>query len=107
MGCICAGGRCWWPHAGVWCGHEPRRPEPQAAATTRVEALRPADPWAAPVRDGKLLPLLMQLVRVGKDVEGDCRRVPGMKRTADEVTVLLMSLAAAAAGYGSNWGRRH
>nr|TKW30366.1 hypothetical protein SEVIR_2G031600v2 [Setaria viridis] len=55
--------RCWWPHAGVWCGHEPRRPEPQAAATTRVEALRPADPWAAPVRDSKLLPLLMQLVR--------------------------------------------
>ncbi|TKW41269.1 hypothetical protein SEVIR_1G303900v4 [Setaria viridis] len=40
--------------------------------------------------------------KVGKDVEGDCRRAPGMKRTADEVTLLLMSLAAATAGYRSD-----
>nr|TKV99656.1 hypothetical protein SEVIR_8G057732v2 [Setaria viridis] len=31
----------------------------------------------------------------------------GMKRTTDEVIVLLMSLAAAAASYNSGWGRRH
>nr|TKW30368.1 hypothetical protein SEVIR_2G031650v2 [Setaria viridis] len=30
-----------------------------------------------------------------------------MKRTTNEVTVLLMSLAAVVASYGSNWGRRH
>ncbi|TKV99403.1 hypothetical protein SEVIR_8G041301v4 [Setaria viridis] len=30
-----------------------------------------------------------------------------MKQTADKVTALLMSLATAAAGYGSCWGRRH
>nr|TKW12411.1 hypothetical protein SEVIR_5G034000v2 [Setaria viridis] len=44
---------------------------------------------------------------VGKDVKGDCRCALGMKRTADEVTMLLISLAAAAGGYGSDWGRRH
>ncbi|RCV14242.1 hypothetical protein SETIT_2G410000v2 [Setaria italica] len=41
------------------------------------------------------------VAQVGGDVEGDCQHAPGMKRTADEVTVLLMSLATAAAGYDS------
>ncbi|RCV37354.1 hypothetical protein SETIT_8G056300v2 [Setaria italica] len=78
------------PH---WCLVRARAASARAIGSSgNTEALQPVDPWAA---------------LVGKDVEGDCRRAPGMKRTADEVTVLLMSLAAAAASYNFGWGRRH
>ncbi|RCV08086.1 hypothetical protein SETIT_1G298200v2 [Setaria italica] len=94
--------RCWWPHTGVWCGHEPRQ-------LSHRQLRQHGQRRCGRRTHGQLRCAMASFCRcscssskVGKDVEGDCRHAPGMKRTADEVTLLLISLAAATAGYGSD-----